>query len=142
MKPATLSIIPLLGFGLLSIAAAYPGMPLAAGNLPDTAVLILVGAIVFLIAGFLSGMVNFLKVLEYFKSRRAGELAGNGVVTRETLDEKLDDIIERMDKQDKEGDDKLSVLTKTVNHMAQDMAAVKTSITFLTPAKRGGPAHG
>lgn len=149
MKTATLSLVPLLALALASTAAApLPGLPLMTAGLPDDRFLIIIGAIVLIAGGALGGLVNFLKVLEHYRAKRAGELAGNnsGLVSRQTLDEELNRVYQRIEERDKRLEDKIDKLATTSATLATNVATVINSIGWLkeqvSDKGKGGTGRG
>jgi len=145
MRPATLSLFPLAAAALIfTTGAAWPVWPsgrppvvVASGGWPETDYLIVLGALVLIIGGGLGGLVNLLKVLEYFRNKRQGELAGtsSGMVSRHTLDEELNRVYQRIEERDKRLEEKLDDLTHTSQRLAENVASALTAIRYLGEGK-------
>lgn len=148
MKPATLSLFPLAALALLCTGAAWPpSRPpsvLAASGLPDNSYLIVIGAIVLIAGGALGGLVNLLKVVEHFRLKRQGELAGNnsGLVSRHTLDEELNRVYVRIEERDKRLEDKIDNQNTTLTTLASNMASASTAIHYLAEQVKDSKGKG
>ena len=146
MKPATLSLFPLAALAvILCTGAAHPPAPpamLAASGLPDNGYLIIIGGIVLIAGGALGGLVNLLKVLEHFRAKRQGELAGNnsGLVSRHTLDEELNRVYQRIEERDKRLEEKIDDLTRTSGKLEENVASALTAIRYISESASKGKA--
>jgi hypothetical protein len=144
MRPATLPLYALLALAFLSTGAAFVPPPvLAAGGLPEERYLIIIGAIVLIAGGALGGLHNLLKVLEYFRLKRQGELASNngGMVSREDLNDELARVYDRIEERDKRLEDKIDRLATTSGTLATNVATALTAIGYLRDLKLDGPKH-